>query len=129
MPEVIASTRRANYATEVQSGSRQFICDEPVARGGQDAGPTPTELIVGALAACTSITLRMYADRKGWDVEAIHVSVNWTRLADKTLSAERVLKFEGHLDDTRKSRMAEIAERTPVTLALKAGMKIETRLA
>ena len=128
MANVTATTGRTNYSTAVQSGKHRFIADEPVDSGGQDTGPTPSALLLAALASCTSITLRMYADRKSWSIEAIHVSVTSTRAPDKTLSVERVLSFDGALSEEQKTRLAEIAERTPVTLALKTGVAIHTRL-
>ena len=128
MAHVTATTGRTNFATTVQSGKHSFIADEPPSSGGQDTGPTPSDLLLAALASCTSITLRMYADRKSWAIEAIHVAVTSTRAPDKSLSVERVLTFDGVLSDEQKSRLAEIAERTPVTLALKTGVAIHTRL-
>ena len=128
MLNVTATTGSTNYATEVRVGKHNVMFDEPVGGGGQDVGPSPTDLLVGALAACTSITLRMYAARKGWEIGTVHVSATPTRAPDKTLSVERVLSFEGQLTDEQKVRLAEIAERTPVTLALKMGVKIHTRL-
>jgi putative redox protein len=128
MAHVTATTGRTNFSTTVQSGTHSFIADEPPSSGGQDTGPTPSDLLLAALASCTSITLRMYADRKSWTIEAIHVAVTSTRAPDKSLSVERVLTFDGVLSDEQKSRLAEIAERTPVTLALKTGVAIHTRL-
>ena len=128
MASATATTGRTNYSTTVRSGEHSFIADEPAAQGGQDTGPSPSELLLGALASCTSITLRMYAERKSWTIEAIHVAVTSTRAADKTLSIERVLTFEGSLTEEQKTRLVEISERTPVTLALKAGSAIHTRL-
>jgi putative redox protein len=128
MATVTATTGRTNYSTDIQSRNHRLSADEPPESGGQDAGPRPSELLIAALASCTSITLRMYADRKAWAIEAIHVSVTASRAPDKTLSVERVLSFEGVLTDEQKNRLAEIAERTPVTLALKAGVAIHTRL-
>jgi len=128
MAHVTATTGRTNFSTTVQSGKHSFIADEPPSSGGQDTGPTPSDLLLAALASCTSITLRMYADRKSWTIEAIHVAVTSTRAPDKSLSVERVLTFDGVLSDEQKSRLAEIAERTPVTLALKTGVAIHTRL-
>jgi len=128
MAHVTATTGRTNFSTTVQSGTHSLIADEPPSSGGQDTGPTPSDLLLAALASCTSITLRMYADRKSWTIEAIHVAVTSTRAPDKSLSVERVLTFDGVLSDEQKSRLAEIAERTPVTLALKTGVAIHTRL-
>jgi len=71
----------------------------------------------------------MYAERKSWTIDAIHVAVTSTRAADKSLSIERVLTFDGSLTDEQKTRLAEISERTPVTLALKAGAAIHTTIA
>jgi putative redox protein len=128
MANVTATTGRTNYSTEIQSRGHRLVADEPRESGGLDAGPTPSDLLIAALASCTSITLRMYADRKSWAIDAIHVSVTSTRAPDRTLSVERVLTFEGVLTDEQKNRLAEIAERTPVTLALQAGVAIHTRI-
>ena len=128
MANATATTGRTNYSTAIQSGKHSFIADEPRGQGGQDAGPAPFDLLVAALAACTSITLRMYAQRKSWPLEAAHVAVTTTRAPDKTLSIERVLTFDGVLSEEQKTRLADIAERTPVTLALKTGVAIQTRL-
>ena len=70
-----------------------------------------------ALAACTVITLRMYAERKQWPVTAVHANVHYVREGDKQ-HIDRVLTIEGTVDDEQKKRMADIAERTPVTLTL-----------
>jgi putative redox protein len=70
----------------------------------------------------------MYADRKQWAVQSIHVDVVLSRAADKSESIERVLKFAGTLTDEQRSRLADIAERTPVTLTLKSGLTIHTTL-
>ena len=128
MANATATTGRTNYSTAIQSGRHSLTSDEPHGQGGQDAGPSPSELLLAALAACTSITLRMYAERKSWPLEAAHVAVTSTRAPDKTLSIERVLTFDGVLSEEQKTRLADIAERTPVTLALKTGVAIHTRL-
>jgi putative redox protein len=128
MPSATATSGRTNYSTTIQSGKHSLVADEPPERGGRDAGPTPSDLLIAALAACTAITLRMYAERKSWTIEAIHVSVKSTRSPDKTMSVERVLTFDGVLTLEQKTHLADIAERTPVTLALKNGVPIHTRL-
>src|SRR5262249_35735970 len=109
-----------------RSGRHTVTADEPADRGGQDAGPSPSDLLAAALAACTAITLRMYADRTQLQLEAIHVSVDLHRAEDKSTSIDRVLEFEGDLTGEQRARLADIAERTPVTLTLKAGARIRT---
>ena len=98
------------------------------ALGGKDAGPAPYDLLTSALAACTAITLRMYAQRKQWPLDAAHIDVHFTRDGDKA-HIDRVLTLDGKLDDAQRARLADIAERTPVTLTLKGGIEIRTRLA
>jgi len=95
--------------------------------GGKDAGPAPYELLCAALAACTAITLRMYARRKDWLLRAVHVDVQLA-LQGEERSITRRLRFEGDLDETQRARLADIAERTPVTLTLKQGVSIMTIL-
>jgi putative redox protein len=95
--------------------------------GGKDAGPAPHELLCAALGACTAITLRMYAQRKEWPVRAVRVDVQLT-LQGKEHSITRRLRLEGDLDAAQRARLADIAERTPVTLTLKQGVSITTIL-
>jgi putative redox protein len=128
MTNTTATTGRIHFSTAIHSGKHSLIADEPLERGGQDAGPTPSDLLLAALASCTAITLRMYAEHKSWTIEAVHVSVAATRAPDKSLTVQRVLTFDGELSEEQKSRLADIAERTPVTLALKTGVAIHTRL-
>jgi putative redox protein len=118
--------RDAPYATTIDLGSRSLIGDEPPARGGGDAGPAPYELLLASLGACTAITLRMYAERKGWPVESIEVAL-FLHGQGETLNIERVLTITG-TDAEQNARLAEIAEKTPVTLTLKHGLPIATRL-
>jgi len=118
--------RGAPYATAIDFGAHALTADEPEARGGGDSGPAPYELLLGSLGACTAITLRMYADRKGWAIEEIDVAL-FLHGQGETLNIERVLTITG-ADAEQSARLAEIAEKTPVTLTLKRGVPIETRL-
>jgi len=128
MAQAEAVIGAANYAVEVKCGRHVLRSDEPASVGGQDAGPTPSELLAASLAACTVITLRMYADRKGWPLPDARVGVRYHKRADQLPLMERTLSLPG-LSPQQRARCAEIAERTPVTLALKSGVEIRTALA
>jgi putative redox protein len=128
MAHARASIGTENYATEITTGHHRLTADEGPQLGGKDSGPGPYELLTSALAACTVITLRMYAERKQWPVTTVHADVTFVRDGD-TQRIDRTLTIEGNVDDSQKKRMAEIAERTPVTLTLKNGLPIYTTLA
>ena len=125
MAQAKARIGTTNYAVSIAAGRHQLSADERADLGGQDVGPSPSELLCSALCACTAITLSMYAGRKQWPLRAVHVDVNLTH-AGKQSAIERVLSFEGELDDQQRDRLADIAERTPVTLTLKQGVPIRT---
>src|ERR1700704_2578445 len=127
MAHARASIATTNYRTDIVSGRHRLTADEGPGLGGKDVGPGPYELLTSALAAWTVITLRMYAERKQWPVTAVHADVHFVREGDKQ-HIDRVLTIEGAVDDEQKQRMAEIAERTPVTLTLKGGLEIKTTL-
>lgn len=129
MAHARASIGAVDYATAIQTGHHHALtADEGPELGGKDAGPAPYDLLVSALGACTAITLRMYAERKQWPVGAIHADIHFKRDEAKVESIDRVLHIEG-ADLEQKKRMAEIAERTPVTLTLKRSLEIRTKLA
>lgn len=115
------------YRTEIEVDGHRIVADEPPALGGAGAGPAPYDLILAGLGACTAITLRMYADRKQWPLESLDVALRLTGGKDDR-RIERVLTIEG-LDADQQARLADVAERTPVTLTLKGGIAIDTRLA
>lgn len=123
-----AAIGRERYRTQIEVGDRHgLVADEPLSLGGADAGPAPYDLLIAALGACTAITLRMYADLKQWPLESLQVRLHLARDGD-AMVVERSLHIVG-LDEARKARLAEIAERTPVTLTLKSGLPIFTTLA
>lgn len=126
MAHAKASIGTVDYATTIVTGTHTLQADEGPTLGGKDAGPAPYDILASALGACTVITLRMYAERKQWPVKAVHADIRYSREGDMEV-LDRVLTFEG-ADDAQKERMAEIAERTPVTLTLKKGLQIRTRL-
>jgi len=114
------------FATQVVSGHHRLTADEPVAMGGSDTGPSPYELLLASLGACTSITLRMYAGRKEWELGKITVGLRYTRDEQKGERIDRRLSFSKPLSAEQKARLAEIAAKTPVTKTLLHGLKIET---
>jgi putative redox protein len=117
----------AHYAVTIETGSHRLVADEPAARGGANAGPAPYDLMLAGLGACTAITLRMYADRKQWDVKSIGVDLQYMRSGDSE-RIHRSLRLDGSLTEEQRARMADIAERTPVTLTLKRGLPVTTEL-
>jgi putative redox protein len=116
------------YATRITAGRHSLVCDEPVGGGGADAGPSPFHYLLSGLIACTAITLRMYADRKGWAVRAIGVEATYHHIKDGAY-IDRVLTLDGDFDEAARARLADIAERTPVTLAVKGGTEVRTTVA
>jgi putative redox protein len=123
----IARIGRDQYTTQIEISGHRITADEPPRVGGQNRGPAPYDLVLAGLGACTAITLRMYADRKQWPLESVEVGLRLARHADGTISVERTLKAIG-LDEAQQQRLAEIAEKTPVTLTLKHGLPIHTTL-
>ena len=117
----------ARYATNIVAGHHVLIADEPAIVGGRDAGPVPFALLLSGLGACTAITLKMYAERKEWPVEAVEVDLRYLKTSDQA-RIERVLSLKGPLTEEQRARLADIAERTPVTLAIKGGVAIHTEL-
>ena len=125
MPHAKGSISTTNYVVTITAGHHQLTADEVIPLGGKDVGPAPYELLCSALCACTAITLRMYAERKQWSLRGVHVDVHYKR-TDNEEKIDRLLKFQGELDNQQRERLADIAERTPVTLTLKKSFPIIT---
>ena len=128
MAHATASIDAKRYETAITTGSHSLTADERPELGGQDAGPAPYDLVLSGLGACTAITLKMYAERKGWDLQTLRVDLKLYKDGDRT-KIHRTLHAQGALDADQRARLADIAERTPVTLTLKAGADIQTELA
>lgn len=124
----VSGTNDDRYVVELRAGHHALVADEPEALGGTDSGPAPFALVVSGLAACTAITLRMYAERKGWPLETTRVALTMTTDDDDGQQIERVLTLEGDLDDEQRTRLLAIAEKTPVTRLLKRAVALKTRL-
>jgi putative redox protein len=123
---IVDASLSDSYRTEITARTHGFASDEPADVGGTDTAPTPVELLLGGLASCTAITLRMYAQRKQWPLEAVRVQVHYT--AQPNPSAIKHITMRGRLDDAQKARMLEIAEKCPVALLLKGAVAMESRL-
>lgn len=115
-----------NYAQSITTGGFELVSDEPLAAGGANAGPAPYSLVLAGLGSCTTITLKMYADRKGWDIGTLSVRLTLEKDADGNLIIARTLSTDVALESAQWDRMIEIAGKSPVTKALQAGMSITT---
>jgi len=114
-------------ACVIRARRHTLTADEAVPHGGTDTGPTPYEILVSALAACTAITLRMVAQRKGWELGSIHVDVELEKDAAGADRIARAVSFSAELTAEQRATFAEIVEKTPVTKTIKAGAPIETK--
>jgi putative redox protein len=105
--------------------------DEPIDNGGKDTGPTPTELVLSGLASCTVSTLRMYADKKGWNVDeiAVEISIQTNKTeSGQSSEIESVVSITGDVTDEQKQRMLEIARKCPVHKMLTNPIQITSKL-
>jgi putative redox protein len=125
---VATATEQAQpYAVDICTGHHSFAADEPVRSGGRDTAANPTQLALGSLGACTAITLRMYAERKGWQIGPIQVRVQLIE-ENEQRRIERQIRVEGALEDEQRARLLEIAARTPVTRLFTEGTPISSEL-
>jgi uncharacterized OsmC-like protein/alpha-beta hydrolase superfamily lysophospholipase len=134
---VVRETRDGQFQQEVASGKHRFLADEPEAAGGRDTGPGPYDLLLAALGACTSMTIRLYADRKQIPllrtlVRLRHGKIYAADCADcetkegKIDRIDREISFEGDLDAATRARLLEIADKCPVHRTLKSEVDIRT---
>lgn len=120
------------YGQDVHAGSHTWRADEPVSVGGRDGGPGPFDMLLAALGACTTMTLRMYAERKGWPLTAVAVVVERELVTQDGAPVDRFrvsVSVEGDLDDAQRARLVEIADRCPVHRTLGRQAVFETTLA
>ena len=135
----VVESGEGKFAEHLLDGRHRLIADEPVAAGGQDRGPGPYDLLLMALGACTTMTLRLYADRKRWPLERVSVKLRHAKIyaqdcADcetkqgKLDRIERAIGLEGVLEPAQRQRLLEIADMCPVHRTLTSEVKIETSL-
>lgn len=120
-------TRLGKFQLAMRAGKAAFIADEPESAGGLGSGPTPFNLLSAALAACTTMTLRLYADRKGWAVDRIRTGVTHRKDKgfDKPDIFSRRVEIAGTLDDAQHAELISVADRCPVHRTLEAGSRFE----
>ncbi len=127
---VSASIGQEKYSTQIQIGQHHLLGDEPESKGGADRGPTPSELLLSALASCILITVRMYADRKEWPLESVEVEVDLVERENKASGLfsriTKKLKLNGDLSVEQKERLMQISDRCPVAKTLQGEVQIET---
>lgn len=124
---VKAVTEKEHYLTQIVAGNNRLVVDESVTNGGQEKGPAPMDLLAASLASCTSITLRMYADRKQWDTGTIEVTVSIEKeLHIEATRFERKLIFSGNLSDEQKEKLLDVANHCPVHKILTKTILVNT---
>jgi putative redox protein len=126
---VVSETHRGKYQVEARVGDTSFLIDEPVPYGGLGSGPNPYNLLSAALGACTTMTVRLYADRKGWPLTNVRVAVRHSRPSLHARDTfEMDIALEGDLDDAQRARLLEISGHCPVHLTLANGSEVKNVL-
>jgi putative redox protein len=113
------------YGVRINTGGHALRADEPADRGGADTGPAPFGLLLSALGACTAITLRMYAEHQGWPLAGVDVELTYVVEDRDTRWIDRLITLHG-VDEGQRAKLADVAERTPVTRVVRAGAEIRT---
>jgi uncharacterized OsmC-like protein len=135
---VVVRGSAAGFAQEISAGQHHLKSDEPASAGGTDTGATPYDLLLAALGSCTSITLGMYARRKGWPLEDVTVNLRHSKVhvsdcvdcETKDVMMDRIerdIHLTGPLTPEQKSRLIEIADKCPVHRTLTSTIQIKTR--
>lgn len=128
---IVSENGLGRYQQEIRTGKHHFIADEPVSVGGEDVGPAPFDLLMSALGACTSMTIRMYAERKQMPLKHVEVTLihDKSEVNGKLLDrVTRNIRLEGELDAEQRARLLEIANRCPVHRVLAQPLVVETQL-
>jgi putative redox protein len=135
---VLVESASPEFLEHVSAGRHRLQADEPLSAGGQDAGPSPYELLLAALGACKIITVRMYAKRKGWSLQGVQLNLSHSKVhAEDCTNCERAgslidqieveIKFQGKLSAEQRRTLLTIAEKCPVHRTLASNIRIRTR--
>ena len=133
--DVVIRIGQEKYRTEVVAGGKTLVVDEPAEVGGGGDAPTPYDLLLGSIGACTAMTLRMYADRKGWPLESVTIRLRQAQNHAEDCAncetkpvglhqIERELELEGPLDQEQRDRLLQLADRCPVKQTIERGIQI-----
>ena len=136
---VVQETGEGKFTQRIAAGAHQLRADEPVSVGGDDSGPGPYDLVLAGLGACTSMTLRLYAERKGWPLSRVTVTLTHDKIhaedcedcetkSGRLDRIERRLSIEGEIDDEQRARLLDIADKCPVHRTLESEVVVTTKL-
>ena len=137
-PHVVVNGTATNFSQEVQIGQYRLIADEPISYGGADAGPSPYDLLLAALGSCTSMTIGLYARKRGWPVQGIIVSLWHSKIHARDCDdcetkegridrIEMEIHLDGTLTDEQRTKLMEVAGKCPVHQTLTSEVNIKTR--
>ena len=122
----VVARRRQGFAhdVEIEGGKHRLLIDEPVEAGGEDAGPAPTRLVAAGLAGCVAITMEMYAERKGWELGQVEVTVDveYDRFTPRSFSV--TIHIPAELDEERREALLKVARKCPVHRVLAQGTEV-----
>jgi len=121
---------RQNYLATISWRNGTLLMDEPTTVGGQDLGPDPFSALLASLGSCVLVTLRMYIDRKGWDIPEIYISLNMSQQSNPDLETTitRDITFSTNISDEQRERLLVIADKCPISKILKNKVTINTTL-
>ena len=128
MRQVAVKWAGGRFAQDVEIGGHRFRSDELTEKGGGDSGATPHELLLAALGSCTAMTLKVYAERKGWPLRDVHVTLDGAS-TDAGYVITRQLSLDGDLDAEQRQRLIEIADKCPVHKTLMGEITVNTSAA
>ena len=135
----VMETLEGRFTQDITAGAYPLRADEPATAGGNDSGFTPYDLLLASLGACTSMTLRMYAEQKKWPLERVTVQLRHNKIHAKDCAEcetregkidriEREIRLTGNLDAAQRARLMEIADKCPIHRTLHSEVLIKTRM-
>lgn len=125
MRDVTVGWADGKFAQDVEVAGHRFRADEEIGKGGDDTGPAPHELLLAALGSCTAMTLKVYAERKGWPLRHVHVALSGAT-GDSGFVITRQIRLDGDIDAEQRQRLLEIADKCPVHKTLSGAINIQT---